>query len=117
MLKKNIILISIIGISVTIICYKSDSDGLYGFLFSRLFPEDTVYAQNYTEIQFQNITIGMTKKEVKEQIGEPLHILENQEMRLDNTLVIVDRWWYSESPKDTNYRIREIRFSKNTKGW
>lgn len=80
-------------------------DGIHGNLFGLIGHEDTVYAPGYTDAGFRRIKTGMTEQEVFGIIGKPL-----KEYRPDMTesmRVLL----YSESPRDTDYRIRQINLS------
>ena len=94
------ILIVLVGVTV----HKTSLDGLDGLFWSLLFEEDTRYAPGYSEAGFYKIKHGMTEAEVKRLLGEPL-MVDPPDSRRNYTY-----WRYSESPKDTHYRQRFIRF-------
>ena len=77
-------------------------DGLDGFLLSRLFQEDTVYAEGYTDEGFRQVHIGMSETEVRQLLGDPL------ETYMPRQGVNRTSLQYSRSPGNTHYRIRAI---------
>ncbi|GAA4969358.1 hypothetical protein [Algibacter aquimarinus] len=78
-------------------------DGISGEFLDVLFVTDTKYANNYSHANFNKIKIGMSDTQVKEILGEPL-IYWKPKKDVAHLQVLV----YSESPKDTHYRIRQI---------
>lgn len=82
-------------------------NGYSGLLLNvLLLTDDTKYSENYTGRKFLKVKVGMSKNEVFKLIGKPLYESEIT----DGTT----RLQYSESPKDTHYRIRQV-YLKNGK--
>lgn len=73
-----------------------------------MFKEDTVFTSGYSDSGFSGIRKGMSKNEVLSRIGKPFYTNESWESKTNE-----QRWWYSKSPGDTHYRMREVRFFKN----
>jgi len=80
-------------------------DGLGGNFYSLLFREDTVYTPGYANSKYRSIEKGMTKAEVIGIIGQPFYTNKDSKAK-----GIEERWWYSRSPSDNHYRMREVRF-------
>lgn len=77
-------------------------DGIKGELLALLLGENTVYSKNYSDNAFRKITIGMTKEEVEQLLGEPLFIGKFPESSLEI-------WDYSEQiGSGDNFRRREF---------
>lgn len=81
-------------------------DGYSGLLLNiLLLTDDTKYSENYTGRKFLKVKKGMTKQEVINILGDPLAEWESEEN--------IERLEYSESPKDTHYRIRQVYLKNN----
>lgn len=81
-------------------------DGYSGLIFRILLnTDDSKYSKNYSHQKFLKIKKGMTQKEVLKILGEPMYI-ENMKQN-------IIRLQYSESPKDTHYRLRSIYLKNN----
>lgn len=80
-------------------------DGYSGLLLNIDLVEDTKYSENYSHKKFLNIKAGMSKEEVLKIIGNP--IVEWNPQNDINALQ------YSESPSDTNYRLRQVYLKDN----
>ena len=102
-LRANLIAGTIL-LSVVIAHFWS-LDGIHGNLFGLIGHEDTVYSQRYTDAGFRRIRKGMTEQQVIDILGKPL-----KEYRPDmtDTLHVL---LFSQSPADTDYRIRQINLS------
>ncbi|WP_028582186.1 hypothetical protein [Desulfogranum japonicum] len=106
-MRKTLPIVTIVLISFFLFRYNS-LDGIDGLIFSTFFIEDTVYSEGYSEKKYKSIDLGMSKEKVLKILGKPLYTNEKWEAKKSE-----DRWWYTKSPGDTHYRIREIRFSNN----
>lgn len=76
--------------------------------YNELFTiNETVYSNNYNEKYFRGIEIGMTQREVKTILGEPLKYYRSSGREI---------WSYS-SPggKYENYRVRKVIFDGDRK--
>lgn len=106
MKKATAIIIVILCAFILVHLYRNYSplDGVRGMVFGSLFLEDTVYASNYTDSGFSQITDGMKRDMVIKIIGEPLYEITDTGLT---------RGWWSKSPRDTHYRFRMITFSNN----
>ena len=82
----------------------SPIDGVQGMIWGALFHEDTVYAPDYTDSGFMQITTGMNRDKVTGILGPPVDEWSNAGL----THV---RW--SKSPGDTHYRRRVVVFTNN----
>ena len=107
MQKKYIIALGIVSLLVVGLCFLHflTLDGLAGNFSGLLFEEDTVYASEYSNSKYLSIQNGMTKTEVVSIIGQPFYTNEDFKIKEPE-----ERWWYSKSPGDTHYRMREVRF-------
>jgi hypothetical protein len=47
-------------------------DGLDGFIFGKIFKENTIYAAGFSDSRFRKISKGMTNKKVNQLLGSPL---------------------------------------------
>ena len=76
-------------------------DGYSGLVFNiLLLTDDTKYSENYSNSKFLKIKTGMTKNEVINILGNPLVEWKPKEN--------IDALQYSESPKSTHYRLRQV---------
>lgn len=80
-------------------------DGYSGLALSILNAEDTKYSVNYSSKKFLKIKNGMTKQEVIDILGDPI----TEWVPEDN----INGLQYSESPKSTHYRLRQIYLKDN----
>lgn len=76
-------------------------DGLWGLV--NIIFEDTRYAEGYSASRFKRVKVGMTSQQVLYLLGEPLG-----KYPVEGGL---EGWRYSESPSDSDYRVRVILFS------
>lgn len=108
-LKKNLISVVVIifilfGLKQIIPVLKLD--GYSGLLLSiLLLTDDTKYSADYSDWKFLKIKKGMNRNQVYELIGKPIDVFSPTE----NIISLQ----YSESPKDTHYRIRQIYLKNN----
>ena len=111
MKKLNKIAIYILTIFTILFCLKQiipslKLDGYSGLILNLLLlTDDTKYAENYTGRKFLKIKNGMTKQEVIHILGNPLTEWNPEEN--------IDALQYSESPKDTHYRLRQVYLINN----
>ena len=76
-------------------------DGLDGFVFKSLTPDDTQFASNYSALGFWRVRNGMTPQQVKSLAGPPLQAYP---------VAGGYGWSWSRSPHDSNYRLRVVIF-------
>jgi hypothetical protein len=77
-------------------------DGLDGFIRSRLFTDDTVYAVGYSDSAFRFVRVGMSKSDVEDLLGPAI-----DEPSTDDGICI-ERW--SKSAHDGSFRERVVHF-------
>ena len=77
-------------------------DGLDGFIWSRLFQEDTRYSERYSDAAFRKVYPGVTQTTLTELLGQPLRTYSPTSDR-DMTIL-----WFSESPNDSHFRLRSV---------
>lgn len=83
--------------------HKTDPlDGWRGALLRVVFWDDTAYAPGYTDNAFEAVECGANTSSVLQLLGPPLRRTNEGNS---------ERWWYTISPRDSHYRMREIRFS------
>jgi len=75
-------------------------DGLFGSIAAAAMDKGTVYAPGYTDRAFRRVAPGMSEADVRELLGEPLHVDETRW----GTVI----WSYSKSPSDASYRYRNV---------
>jgi hypothetical protein len=83
--------------------WKSSVNGLPTLIWLCVLGEDTEWAADYTDEAFVSVTRGMTRAQVHEMLGEPLHTEETQ-----GGAELVDRW--TRSPSDSNFWQRAVVF-------
>lgn len=93
-------------------CYSLD--GFAGVFFGDFSSEDTTeYASGYSDKGFRKLRKGMTEKEVRALLGEPIRVWEYRppkELREKRLPAI--GWTYSRTPNDDSYRIRVVHFQE-----
>ena len=104
--KATAIIVAILCAFILVHIYRNYSpiDGVRGMIWGTFFPEDTVYAPNYTDSGFLQITQGMNLDTVIKILGPPIN---------ETTDAGITRGWWSKSPGDTHYRFRMISFSNS----
>lgn len=83
-------------------------DGIGGEIFGLITESDTRYTESYSHDKFSSIKIGMTEKQVIEIIGEPIVRWKPYLYSKYTEKIHFVGLQYSESPSDTNYRLRQI---------
>lgn len=78
-------------------------DGLDGLLFSMVTEESTYYSPGYSSKSFRRVQIGMSQREVRDLLGEPLREYPVDGGRRKG-------WLYSWKRADSSYRERVILF-------
>ena len=74
-------------------------DGIDGTLLSVILPDDTIYAEQYSDARFRQISIGATEADVRRVLGPPLDTGTH-----DGALI----YRYARSVNDSNYHVRVI---------
>lgn len=104
-MKRPIIILLIVGLAL--LCAFAGAhyyllDGLDGFIWSRMFQEDTRYSEKYSDAAFRKVHPGMTQTALTELLGPPLRTYSPTSERDMTTL------WFSESPNDSHFRVRSV---------
>lgn len=86
--------------------YESAED----LILATILWDDTAYSAKYSDSKFREITIGDTKRQVLELIGEPLIKKTYPPDKHNDTQ---EYWWYSRSPSSNHYHQRLVVFSSN----
>ena len=91
--------------AVGVLFQMASLDGWQG-VFLPLLSEssETVYALGYSYFGFRRLRIGMTTEEVRDRVGEPLHVVSRPNGRV---------WTYSDSPVSRSYRLRAVIFDSS----
>lgn len=97
-----------------------------GFVLDLVLPDQTVYADSFSEDRFGRVKPGMTAHEVLEILGRPLSVSEHAGPRVyesnwaegQSAVTGVEfRWWaYSKHGRLTDsYHVRAVKFSPDGK--
>ena len=103
------LIILFLGIIYVANHHRRKIDGLSGEIYGLLLSTDTHYASNYSHQSFSKVKKGMTEKEVLSLLGEPLYRSQVPQ-KANQSVLDYDKWFYSRSPSNTHYRIRQIKF-------
>jgi len=88
----------------TILCLVllAPGDPWCDVIVSHVFGHDTRYTAGYSEGKWRGLRAGMTTSEVEMRMGPPLRT-----MQYDGDHKV---WWYSESPRGSDYWMRAVSF-------
>ena len=90
----------IVGASMYAI-HRWSLDGVDGMLLGLVLPDDTVYAEQYSDAGFRQVAIGVSEAEVRRILGPPLEIGAHDGASL---------FRYTRTANDSNYYVRVIVF-------
>jgi outer membrane protein assembly factor BamE (lipoprotein component of BamABCDE complex) len=97
---------TLFSFAIASLAYEARSaEGLGGLLLRLVLKEDTNFAEHYSESKFADLRPGQTARSVEDAIGKPLRV-----STADDGEVV---WQFSESPTDTHFRNRQVRFSSD----
>jgi hypothetical protein len=91
-------------------------------IMEKMLPDQTRYAEGYSEEGFKRITIGMTEHDVLSAVGKPLRVREQVQDRLyesnwsgrpSDVVGTEVRWWTYSAPGrfSESYEVRSVKFS------
>lgn len=93
-------------LAIPVSCELMSLDGIAGVLCPLIFPDSTVYSEQWDYWSYRFVRNGMTVAEVTEKLGSPIkqwsYDIENGKRET--------RFAYTISPSDSHYRIRQIVF-------
>ncbi|WP_192821069.1 hypothetical protein [Rufibacter sp. LB8] len=89
-------------------------DGISGEVWELFLSTDTKYSDGYSHAGFNKIKVGMTEKEVKKILGEPLIRWTPYRFTSIQQKEHYIGFQYSQSPSDTHYRIRQVYLNNGT---
>ena len=83
-------------------CASSPGDPWCDVILSHVVGHDTRYTAGYSEGKWRGLRARMTTSEVEMRMGPPL-----RKMQYDGDHTV---WWYSESPRGSDYWMRAVSF-------
>lgn len=94
---------------------RIQADGIVPEIYVFCGEEGTTYSADYSHRGFNKIEIGMTKREVLEYVGEPLHKYSiNKDTWTTDTLSKYIEFRYSIPSDGGNFRLRLVYFTGDT---
>ena len=105
---------------VAVICALvrwSQLDGFGGAIFSLLLPDDTLWADGYSDDSFLAVRIGMERSEVYALLGKPLEVRPSPTMfefdaRRHNLGEVLECW--TQTPNNSHFHVRQVVFKGDT---
>ena len=101
--RRLVVTVGLLGLFINVcLVLLAPGDPWCDVIISQVFGHDTRYAAGYSEGRWRGLRRGMTSSEVETMIGPPLST-----MRYEGDHEV---WWYSESPRGSDYWKRAVSF-------
>ena len=81
-------------------------DGIAGIVFPLMFPDSTVYSEQWNYWSFRFVRKGMSVAEVMEMLSPPIRQWDN----VNENGEVETRFAYTVSSSDSHFRIRQVVF-------